>query len=133
MYETIKGIIMTTFICTVCQNRIIEHGSNVECVCYNDTRSMIEDTTKLYDKSFLCPHFIHVNKRNEQVCKSKHVFKYKYDALKCAYDVFNKNGTMLMPYKCRVCHSYHLTHNCSNDYNPAEEFNKFKNTGNLYG
>lgn len=133
MYETIKGIIMTTFICTVCQNRIMERGDNVECGYYNDTRSMIEDTTKLYDKSFLCPHFIHVNKRNEQVCKSKTIFKYRYDALKCASDVFKKDGTMLMPYKCRVCHNYHLTHNCSNDYNPVEEFNKFKNTGNLYG
>lgn len=42
---------MPTFICTVCQNRIKERGSNVDCGYYNDTRPMIEDTTKLYDKS----------------------------------------------------------------------------------
>lgn len=51
---------MSTFICTVCQNRIKEHCSNVDCGYYNDTRPMIEDTTKLYDKSFLCSHFVHV-------------------------------------------------------------------------
>lgn len=40
---------MSTFICTVCQNRIKERGSKVDCGYYNDTRPMIEDTTKLYD------------------------------------------------------------------------------------
>lgn len=62
---------MPTFICTVCQNRIKERGSKVDCGYYNDTRSMIEDTTKLYDKSFLCPHFIHVRYKNMDTCKSK--------------------------------------------------------------
>lgn len=62
---------MSTFICTVCQNRIKEHGSKVDRGYYNDTRPMIEDTTKLYDKSFLCPHFVHVRYHNIDVCKSK--------------------------------------------------------------
>lgn len=58
---------MSTFICTVCQNRVKEYGSKVNCGYYNDIRPMIENTTKLYDKSFLCPHFIHVRYK-----------KYKY-------------------------------------------------------
>ena len=104
---------MSTFICTVCQNRIKERGSNVDCGYYNDTRPMIEDTTKLYDKSFLCPHFIHVRYKNMNTCKLKKKYSCRYDALCAAKTLFVNSSKILRSYKCSVCKSWHLTHECS--------------------
>lgn len=123
---------MSTFICTVCQNRIKERGSKVDCGYYNDTRPMIEDTTKLYDKSFLCPHFVHVRYRNICTCKSKKKYSCKYDALCAAKTLFINSSKILRPYKCSVCKSWHLTHECSDGYNPVEEYNKARKTNRLY-
>ncbi len=123
---------MPTFICTVCQNRIKEHGSKVDCGYYNDTRPMIEDTTKLYDKSFLCPHFVHVRYHNIDVCKSKKKYSSKYDALCAAKTVFINHSKVLRPYKCKMCKFWHLTHQCNSNYNPEEEYNKARKSNRLY-
>lgn len=123
---------MPTFICTVCQNRIKEHGSNVDCGYYNDTRQMIEDTTKLYDKRFLCPHFVHVRYHKMSVCKSKKKYSSKYDALCAAKTVFINNSKVLRPYKCKICKFWHLTHQCNSNYNPEKEYNKARKANRLY-
>lgn len=123
---------MPTFICTVCQNRIKEHGSSVLCGYDNITHDMIEDTTKLYDKSFLCPNFIHVRGKNIDTCKSKKVYSCRYDALCAARKIFNSSGNILMPYKCKICKRWHLTHNCSDGYNPQDEYAKARNEHRLY-
>lgn len=123
---------MPTFICTVCQNRIKEHGSNVDCGYYNDTRPMIEDTTKLYDKSFLCSRFVHVRYKNIDTCKSKRKYSCRYDALCAAKTIFVNNSKVLRPYKCKICKSWHLTHECQDGYNPKQEYDKARKAHRLY-
>lgn len=124
---------MTTFICTVCQNRIKEYGTNVECGYYNCICPMVEDTTKLYDKSFLCKYFIHVRNKNKQTCKAKHRYKYKYDALKVAKDKYLENKSKrLRPYKCDQCGKWHLSSMVSPEYNPKEEYERAKANNKLY-
>lgn len=123
---------MPTFICTVYQNRIKEHGSNVDCGYYNDTRQMIEDTTKLYDKSFLCPHFCHVRYHNIGVCKSKKKYDNRYDALCAAKMIFVNSSKTLRPYKCKMCKFWHLTHQCNSNYNPEKEYDKARKANRLY-
>lgn len=93
---------------------------------------MIEDTTKLYDKSFLCPHFIHVRYHNIDVCKSKKKYSSKYDALCAAKTVFINKSKVLRPYKCKMCKFWHLTHQCNSNYNPEEEYNKARKSNRLY-
>lgn len=123
---------MPTFICTVCQNRIKEHGSKVDCGYYNDTRPMIEDTTKLYDKSFLCSRFVHVRYKNIDTCKSKKKYCCRYDALCAAKTIFINSSKVLRPYKCKVCKSWHLTHECQDEYNPKQEYDKARKAHRLY-
>ena len=93
---------------------------------------MIEDTTKLYDKSFLCPHFCHVRYHNIDVCKSKKKYSSKYDALCAAKTVFINKSKVLRPYKCKMCKFWHLTHQCNSNYNPEEEYNKARKSNRLY-
>lgn len=93
---------------------------------------MIEDTTKLYDKSFLCPHFIHVRERNKKVCREKTSYTYRYEALKFAAKRFIKNGNVLRPYKCKICHRWHLTSECSDGYDPQEAYLSARKKQRIY-
>lgn len=119
---------MCVFICTVCQNKIKEYGSFVECKCFSEKQPMIEDTTKLYDKSFLCKNFIHIRFNDKKTCKNKKQFSYYFDALKQASKVALKDDKILKPYKCRECKKYHLTSSFIGYYDPISEYkNRLKN------
>ena len=113
---------MCTFICTVCQNRIKEHGSKVDCKCFSNDIPMIEDTTKLYDKSFLCESFIHVRDKDKEICANKTTYKYYFDALKSAAKIAMNKGKVVRPYHCNICKKYHLTSEVSQRYDPVSEY-----------
>lgn len=121
-----------TFICTVCQNRIKEHGSNVTCKCFDFDVPMIEDTTKLYDKSFLCEHFNHVRNKEKKTCVNKTDYKYCFDALKVAAKLAMNQGKIMRPYQCNVCKKYHLTSKVSKYYDPVSEYKKRVKENQLY-
>lgn len=121
-----------TFICTVCQNRIKEHGSNVTCKCFDSDVPMIEDTTKFYDKSFLCKYFNHVRNRNKKACINKTNYKYYFDALKVAAKFAMNQGKIMRPYCCDVCKKYHLTSKVSKYYDPVSEYQKRVKENQLY-
>lgn len=127
---------MCTFCCTTCQKKIKEHGSLVDCEVFGLDYPMIENTTKLYDKSFLCSGYVHkekISKQAIQTCKSKMVFRYKYDALRNAWKIHKKENKILRPYKCEVCGKWHLTtFRGVLEYNPTEEFLKAKNAQKFY-
>lgn len=123
---------MCTFICTVCQNKIKEHGSFVECKCYSGKQAMVEDTTKLYDKSFLCKNFIHIRVHDKETCKHKKQFSHYFDALECAAKLALKRNQILKPYQCRVCKKYHLTSSFIGYYDPVSEYQKRLKNHKLY-
>ena len=123
---------MHTFICTVCQNRIKEHGSSVVCKCFDSEVPMIEDTTKLYDKSFLCKHFNHVRNKEKKTCADKTLYTYYFDALKFAAKQAMIKGKILRPYHCSVCGKYHLTSKVSEHYDPVSEYQKRLKKNQIY-
>lgn len=124
------------FVCTTCQNRIKEHGSLVDCFAFGNDIQMLKDTTKLYDKSFICENYKRVDKvsyKQKESCQKKKVYKYKYDALLSAKKIFESNSKLLRPYRCDNCGKWHLsTFRGTKDYNPIEEFNKYDNERKYY-
>lgn len=99
---------MCVFVCTVCQNKISESCSTCNCKILGIVE-MIEDTTKLYDKSFLCEHFNHVRNKNKENCKKKK----RYGSLEKAQQAKNAlakyQQKYMRIYKCDICRQYHLT------------------------
>lgn len=121
-----------TFICTVCENRIKEHASYVTCKCFSKDVPMIEDTTKLYDKSFLCKYFDHIRNRDKKICSNKQAYKYYFDAIKAAAKLAMNKGKVMRPYRCDICNKYHLTSEVSKYYDPVSEYKQRVRKNKIY-
>lgn len=108
----------------------------MDCYYFGLDIPMIEDTTKLYDKSFLCPKYNRIKKHTEhqiKTCKSKKVFKYRYDALKFAKERYEKTGQIQRPYQCSVCHKWHNTTWLGKSiYNPIQAFQEMEEQHKYY-
>lgn len=128
---------MKKYICYSCKNKTNHpvHGAPYgKCLCktYDKFVELIEDTTKLYDKTGLCPCFSPRDNRDKIKCGNKVVYSYRYDAVAEAYRIFNKTHRVLMPYKCRICGKWHLTHKVVKGYSPVEEYNYRRKKLKLY-